>query len=101
MPINKRRSIILAMLSMAASKLAASQKDKGVSGPYCWAGKKDGEDVYIPCGSGLRSSAAIAEKNWLILDLSDFAGLRVVIDGEAYYVSRDDISTALAYYAKL
>jgi hypothetical protein len=36
------------------------------------------------------------DPNWLTLDLSGFAGLRILIDGKTCYVRRSDISTVLA-----
>jgi len=87
-----RRSVILAIVGMAASRLSATQKE---TGPYCWAGKKDGKDVYIPCGSK-NPSATIEKHDWLTIDLSEFAGLRVVFGNDTYYLTKGEISTALS-----
>ncbi len=92
MSITHRRSIIFALVSLAASKLSAGQKEKG---RYCWAGNEDGKDKYIPCGQDLIGTSTAIDPNWLTLDLSNFAGLRILIDGKTSYIRRSDISTVL------
>jgi hypothetical protein len=71
----------------------AGQKE---TGPYCWAGNEGGKDKHIPCGKGLTGASTAVDPNWLTLDLPDFAGLRILIDGKVYYVRRSDISIVLA-----
>jgi len=90
-----RRRLVTMLVSLVASDVVATPKEGTNSGPYCWAGIKDNKDVFIPCGSKL-GMLSIANREWLTLDLSDFEGLRVVLDDKAFYVSRKEIIAALA-----
>ena len=92
-----RRAAILVVLSMAASDLASAKNQD--SGPYCWSGKKNGKDMFIPCGSDL-SKITATEREWLTLDLSKFAGLRFVLDGRRVSIAERDILTVLSDYVE-
>jgi hypothetical protein len=92
---NSRRNMILAVVGLATIKTSAKPANKGDSGPYCWAGQKDGKDVFVTCGSKLGSVSA-ADQDWLTLDLSGVGGIRIAIEGKGFYISRREILTALA-----
>jgi hypothetical protein len=85
-----RRGAIFVVIGALSSKLVGGQREEDRSGPYCWAGIDDGKDRYIPCGS------KIVQGDWITLDLSGYAGLRILLDGRTQYVTKQDIFTALA-----
>jgi hypothetical protein len=89
--INRRTAILAALYAAIGQSSTAAENDKSVRGPFCWAGKtEEGPDRFIPC------HLDVAQLTWILCDLGQHAGLKILLGQESRLISSEDIFNALA-----
>ena len=86
-----RRTVIAALVSALGTNSNAGAGQEVPTGPWCWAGNEAGKNRYIPCGlvTGKR-------REWLVVDLSSSAGIRVLSAGKTVDVPIEEVFAILA-----